>query len=246
MMKGELFSQQFMPKLLDGTKIRTSRPCKITVNGNTKVKHSDCDDVTYPDVNYHGVCANFYHRFKNDLFYSGASKPKYQVGNILSDLPKKKGWYYVKWEPWDDWELVYVFEGCETWGYSPEDDPETIGLDMSNPEVIRWRYLGDIIYVRETFHENYDGSFAYKAGGIENRGWTPSIHMPKYAARIFLQVTDVKVQHINDITEQDAIDDGFDSRDEFLSFWYNTYPEDKWMWVYYFKRISKKEAYMNA
>lgn len=38
--------------------------------------------------------------------------------------------------------------------------------------------------------------------------WRPSIHMPKEAARIFLRVTDVSVERLQDITPKQAVDEG--------------------------------------
>lgn len=76
---------------------------------------------------------------------------------------------------------------------------------------------GDILYVRETWRAK-KASYApgyceieYKAGGEEaftkiiavpttKAEWKPSIHMPKEAARIFLRVTDVRVERLQNIT----------------------------------------------
>ena len=70
--------------------------------------------------------------------------------------------------------------------------------------------VGDILYVREAFYQHYDGSYVYKASSFDNSGWHPSIHMPKEAARIFLRVTDVRVERLQDITEEQAVKEGFE------------------------------------
>lgn len=58
---------------------------------------------------------------------------------------------------------------------------------------------GDVLYVRETW-QTLIGSYIYKADqkpGMKNPGkWRPSIHMPKEAARLFLRVTDVRVERL--------------------------------------------------
>ena len=61
---------------------------------------------------------------------------------------------------------------------------------------------GDILYVRETWARSMAGTYLYKATDtpiILDR-WRPSIHMPKEAARLFLRVTDVRVERLQDIT----------------------------------------------
>jgi len=83
--------------------------------------------------------------------------------------------------------------------------------------------VGDIIWVRETFQEttflhvsdeNY--GYIYKASengreweaNDESWKWKPSLFMPKKAARIFLEITDIRAERLNDISEGDAIAEG--------------------------------------
>ena len=87
---------------------------------------------------------------------------------------------------------------------------------------------GDILYVRETWAENtipHSGNYA----GIEYRAdyyggrepilrWRPSIHMPREAARIFLRVTDVRVERLQHITRADAISEGCNAAIPVLEF----------------------------
>lgn len=87
--------------------------------------------------------------------------------------------------------------------------------------------VGDVLYVRETcsigtcLNDPYgmasfgDGDFRMHPSAPEAsdrwcRMWkkTPSIHMPKWAARIWLEVTDVRVQRLQDISEEDALAEG--------------------------------------
>jgi hypothetical protein len=70
--------------------------------------------------------------------------------------------------------------------------------------------VGDILWVRETFTEfhNPEHCYKYKADGIDYAPWRPSIFMPKEATRIWLKVTDVRCEGLQDITEEDAIAEG--------------------------------------
>lgn len=93
--------------------------------------------------------------------------------------------------------------------------------------------IGDILYVRETWkfipcidcekkqcnfipityedkHSVTEGCFDYRADYYSQTRipWNPSIHMPKEAARIFLSVSDVRVERLQDITEEQARAEG--------------------------------------
>lgn len=80
---------------------------------------------------------------------------------------------------------------------------------------------GDILYVRETWDcypeyedENAPAIYYYKADGdlrpegYREIGWLSPIHMPKEAVRIWLKVTDVRVERLQEITEDGAIREG--------------------------------------
>ena len=71
---------------------------------------------------------------------------------------------------------------------------------------------GDILYVRETFIQAAAHTFWYKADDNswmpEGLHWRPSIHLPKAAARIWLKVTDVRVERLQDITFDSCKNEG--------------------------------------
>ncbi|WP_145517649.1 hypothetical protein [Yersinia mollaretii] len=73
---------------------------------------------------------------------------------------------------------------------------------------------GDQLWVRETFgqYRAAPSGFVYRADGELSCGdperWTPSIHMPRRASRINLLITGVRVERLNDISEQDAKAEG--------------------------------------
>lgn len=84
--------------------------------------------------------------------------------------------------------------------------------------------VGDVLWVRETWKDYFnsetdDLDYCYRADegkeGVtyidtddEPIKWRPSIHMPKEAARIFLKVTDVRVERLQDIKEEQAEKEG--------------------------------------
>lgn len=77
---------------------------------------------------------------------------------------------------------------------------------------------GDILYVQETWNGDWCDHYIYKADGGSAKAagygkepkWRPSIHMPKEAARLFLRVTSVRVERLQDITDEGAMDEGID------------------------------------
>mgnify|MGYP004649245765 FL=1 len=138
---------------------------------------------------------------------------------------------------------------------------------------------GDILYVRETWehfeccccegdehgncyrepqqsvlNKNY-GCYMYRATDeiYGDARWHPSIHMPKEAARIWLKVTDVRVERLQDMTDDDAEAEGcFDYTSTALGFpdvWDSTikgsdldrygWDANPWVWVIEFERCEK-------
>ena len=124
-------------------------------------------------------------------------------------------------------KLCYTFAGSDTgtWGYPDKTAHEIWGEEYKLQDDItkdelnkRWNppyHTDDILYVRETWcglpvneagHMRGHTIYYYKADGeLRPEGWRgawkPSIHMPKKAARIWLQVTGVRVERLQQITE---------------------------------------------
>lgn len=100
---------------------------------------------------------------------------------------------------------------------------------------------GDILYVRETWYKdkyrymyraNYSDSEKFYRDGKEAKiKWHPSIHMPKEAARIWLKVTDVRVERLQEITNKGAEREG--ARPDYPF----DYDVDKWPNLEHFKKI---------
>lgn len=131
---------------------------------------------------------------------------------------------------------------------------------------------GDRLWVRETFAYAQDGTVVYRASmvgspwdAITRRAitWHPSIHMPRAICRIILGITDVRVERVQDIHEEDAIAEGIDPRKlsylsgeravtKFSVLWNSLYAADglgwdvnPWAWVVTFKRVENQKCPKN-
>lgn len=87
---------------------------------------------------------------------------------------------------------------------------------------------GDLLWVKETWSKNNDGSIDFKTNFPFTHpmgGWKPSIHMPKAASRIWLMVEDVRVERLQDITEEGAKAEGvkYIQSDNFFERGYKNY-----------------------
>lgn len=188
----------------------------------------------------------------------------------------------AKPQPEDINDIIYKHTRGQ-WFISPDDDnvPET---------KIKLPYkVGDILYVRETWYYEehmyditagepdlpsgrYSFRYVYKAEypdypvnvGVGAYGWRPSIHMPKEAARIFLRVTDVRVERLQDMTLDDFLSEGivlrpeafndpdnayYQAKEQYEALWNSTckksdldkygWAANPWVFVTSFRAISK-------
>ena len=130
---------------------------------------------------------------------------------------------------------------------------------------------GDILYVRETWKRALNGYYYYEDWQRDDIAditkWKPSIHMPKEAARIWLNVTNVRVERLQQITEVGIREEGievnpnecagkFDFISElfllFQKLWDSTikksdltrygWDANPWVWVIEFERCEKPEG----
>ena len=145
---------------------------------------------------------------------------------------------------------------------------ETAVDDISRNIMYPKYDVGDILWVRETWSpvQVLPKRYLYKAdaeNGGEGDGlpirWRPSIHMPREAARLFLRVTDVRVERVQDITHAGALAEGivqcpgwkFELSEcdctiaEFGKLWDALgfeWERNPWVFVYSFERITKEEV----
>lgn len=138
---------------------------------------------------------------------------------------------------------------------------------------------GERLYVRETcfindyreagvpVDERADCEIHYRADGLpdfegeeELIRWRPSIHMPRWASRILLEITEVRVEQLQEITYEQAVAEGvhrgplreWSASDEggachkypvpaFRDLWQSTggdWSANPWVWVVEFKQVT--------
>ncbi len=158
-------------------------------------------------------------------------------------------------------QIEKKFIGCY-----PEDVPELIR------ECCPYGIPGDRIWVREAFRVHSRASdvatLVYKASernswteqtrrvpvAVCNKPatpekWTPSLHMPRWASRILLEITGVRVERLRSMSQDDARAEGviaasgpMEAGLAFRELWDSIYGEESWkanpwVWVIEFKRV---------
>lgn len=160
-------------------------------------------------------------------------------------------------EPEVVWTLRENGHSGTGWYAHNEDYPEEGSLFYHCP----YGTPGDRLWVRETFHTVDGASAFYRADyehnpkGDKEHGivWTPSIHMPRWASRITLKVTDVRVERLQDISEKDAWAEGCEGFDddvsggksgycEYAELWEaingkGSWEANPWVWVVEFREV---------
>lgn len=164
------------------------------------------------------------------------------------------------WSPIQIGDILWVREAWDYYETSEECiDENTIEYHIAFaykalntlPKIndIQWAKVSEDKYWKAQekidYEENHNSS-----------GWKPSIHMPREAARIFLEVVSVRAERLQDISERDAFAEGATWSDTlgkaslkaFQSIWKDIHGEKSWeenpfVWVYEFKRIEKPKDF---
>lgn len=222
-----LFNTDMVKAIIDGRKTQTRRPVKKEFVDLIEYVAASNDDSTEFD-------------------FLGLSYGECQLDNGKTEAPQ--------------W-LVFCSE-------YPEEGVIPIGQGFGS--------VGDRLWVRETFCPvdvtEFGGSkwVDYRAtpydsdlhpAGWHNAPddpeamkWKPSIHMPHWACRLVLEITDIRLERVQDITEEDAAAEGtiteemaakdglawrFSDRKQFQDMWEKVYPNswenNEWVWVIEFK-----------
>lgn len=159
----------------------------------------------------------------------------------------------MDYAPYQIGDLLYV---RETWNVDRVHTEENkIGVRYKADNSFAW------VDVSEEKYDKYDRSIAES----NFDSWKPSIHMPKEAARIFLKVTDVRVERLHDMDYMDAVYEGIDvpidpetgypaynPLDDFINLWDSAikkkdlhiygWDSNPYVWAIEFDRCEKLES----
>ncbi|HBR0925248.1 TPA: hypothetical protein L9K48_004393 [Klebsiella quasipneumoniae subsp. quasipneumoniae] len=241
--RGMIFNSEMVRAILDGRKTQTRRIMKVQPESNQlglllitdSTKHSDIGKYHWAESNATG------NHVRSKLFSSpfGAVGERIWVRETWATLGNEDG-CYVDWEDnlckGDERSAARIYRA------SCEQRPGDYGL---------WSIPDDAYWKPHTKEHKFEGA------------WRPSIHMPRWASRILLEITDVRVERLNAISEEDARAEGIidggclncgepkpcgcanpvpDATDAFAYLWQSIYGQENWnanpwVWVISFKRV---------
>ena len=246
--RGMIFNSEMVRAILDGRKTQTRRIMKVQPESNQlglllitdSTKHSDIGKYHWAESNATG------NHVRSKLFSSpfGAVGERIWVRETWATLGNEDG-CYVDWEDnlckGDERSAARIYRA------SCEQRPGDYGL---------WSIPDDAYWKPHTKEHKFEGA------------WRPSIHMPRWASRILLEITDVRVERLNAISEEDARAEGIidggclncgepepcgcanpepDATDAFAYLWHSIYGQENWnanpwVWVIEFKRVEGGEV----
>lgn len=241
--RGMIFNAEMVRALLSGRKTQTRRIMKVQPESNQlglllitdSTKHSDIGKYHWAESNATG------NHVRSKLFSCpfGAVGDRIWVRETWAILGNEDG-CCIDWEE----KLCKADErsAARIYRASCEQRPGNYGL---------WSIPDDADWKPHTKDYQYEGA------------WRPSIHMPRWASRILLEITDVRVERLNAISEEDARAEGIidggclncgepepcgcanpepDATDAFAYLWQSIYGQESWnanpwVWVIEFERV---------
>ncbi len=175
----------------------------------------------------------------------------------------------IKPQPCDWVEEIHYHEEQKAWeliGYEMGEKTSTYGFPGQLPLKCFYGKVGDRLWVRETWCEEHpifptQSTIYYKAKDklpYKKLKWKSAIHMPRWASRITLEITDIRVERLQEISEEDAIKEGspfgfpdvvigsHTNIELFVGVWESLskkgfkWDDNCWVWVIGFKRVEQK------
>lgn len=219
-----LFSGPMVRAILDGRKTQTRR-IVTHLGGPVHSSHGDVEWRLLRDkwIAFERGITGEYTEARG-----GGIKARYSVGDLMW---VRETWRVGGWNDDFEFQIDYQADGANGHDFLVCEDDELAGRLAVQSSAEAAKAFGD------------SEVWAWEPGESPCR-WRPSIHMPKWAARIWLRVLDVRVERIQDITEEDAIAEGVASRDEFIALWESihgagSWERNDWVWVYAFVRAGR-------
>lgn len=218
-----IFNGEMVRAILDGRKTQTRRPIKWKQTRFTEIGERE-DGSKWPWSEDADRACDFWHPCP-----FGAVGDRIWVRETWATLGNEDG-CCVDWNDnlckGDEREAARIYRA------SCEQRPGDYGL-WSIPDNAYWK--------PHTENKKFEGA------------WRPSIHMPRWASRITLEITDVRVERLRDLSEDDAKSEGikppsggvlpgWEYRINFRDLWMSIYGADNWesnpwVWVIEFKVV---------
>lgn len=241
--RGMIFNAEMVRAILDGRKTQTRRVMKVQPESNQLGLLLITDSTKRSDIGkYHWAESNATGNHVRSKLFScpfGAVGDRIWVRETWAILGNEDG-CCIDWEE----KLCKADErsAARIYRASCEQRPGNYGL---------WSIPDDADWKPHTKDYQYEGA------------WRPSIHMPRWASRILLEITNVRVERLNAISEEDARAEGIidggclncgepepcgcanpepDATDAFAYLWQSIYGQDNWnanpwVWVIEFERV---------
>jgi hypothetical protein len=235
-----LFSGPMVRALLAGSKTQTRRVCKVR---NIR------DEFLRPGAFHGGQRKSGYWAFRPWNAFSllqgnGDPLPDYAI-RCPYGAPGDQLWVR---ETWADVHPVQIHNGRY-------NQPGRAGIPGPPRVPYRTVYRADgeiapLYFSEEPPYRSFDGDIIEHGSAT----WKPSIHMPRAASRLTLEVTEVRVERVLDISEEDALaegaklDHGFlntvSCRADFERIWIDingqaSWDANPWVWVVGFKVVGQ-------
>jgi len=218
-----IFSTPMVQAILDASKTQTRRVIKPQPKGSLVRQEGN----------------QFFAYLDKVASYIPIKCPYGQVGDRLW---VREAWRIIGWWEGNPYRLEYR-DG------EIMDEPHD-SIDYDEDKYSDYAYQCDNDCIKTGIQSREDGCFEFSEGQVIPTRWRPSIFMPQWASRITLEITEIRAERLQEITDKDAIAEGWDANNSAYSplTWFEKlwdsingkkYPwvNNDWVWVISFKVV---------